>query len=65
MKYQFAYSKNFKKHYKKLSENEKKQITNKLSLLSENPTHPSLRTKRIQGADKLFESSANMDVRII
>jgi len=65
MSYQFIYSKNFKKHYKKLSETEKKQITSKLILLAQNPTHPSLRTKRIQGTDKLFETSANMDVRIV
>jgi len=65
MNYEFAYSDKFKKHYKKLSETEKKQIANKLLLLSKDPSHPSLRTKRIQGTDRLFESSANMDVRII
>jgi len=65
MNFEFVYSNNFKKHYKKLSAIEKKQVTNKLALLSKNPTHPSLRTKRIQGTDRLFESSANMDVRII
>ncbi|MCL2405252.1 MAG: cytotoxin [Defluviitaleaceae bacterium] len=65
MDFEFVYSNNFKKHYKKLSLIEKKQVTSKLTLLSENPTHPSLRTKRIQGTDRLFESSANMDVRII
>jgi len=63
--YRFIYSRDFRKHYKKLSTTEKKQITNKLTLLAENPNHPSLRTKRIQGTDRLFESSANMDVRII
>ena len=65
MKYEFAYSDKFKKHYRKLSAAEKKQIANKLVLLSKDPSHPSLRTKRIQGTDRLFESSANMDVRII
>ena len=65
MGYQFTYSDNFKKHYKKLSVTEKKQITNKLKLLSKNPAHPSLRTKRIKGTDKLFESSVSMDIRIV
>ena len=37
----------------------------KLELLAENPAHPSLRTKRIQGTDKLYECSVNMDIRII
>jgi len=65
LNYQFVYSKNFKKHYAKLNAVERKQIGNKLTLLSTNPSHPSLRTKRIQGTDNLYESSANMDVRII
>jgi len=65
MNYEFIYSDRFKKHYKKLGSIERKQIANKLVLLSQNPSHPSLRTKRIQGTDRLFESSANMDVRII
>jgi len=65
MKFEFTYSNKFKKHFKKLSAHEKRQIADKLTLLSQNPTHPSLRTKRIQGTNKLFESSANMDVRII
>jgi mRNA-degrading endonuclease RelE of RelBE toxin-antitoxin system len=65
MQFEFSYSDRFKKHYKKLSVPEKKQVEGKLVLLSKNPNHPSLRTKRIQGTDRLFESSANMDVRII
>ena len=65
MQFEFSYSDKFKKHYKKLSESEKKQVVRKLKLLSKNPSHPSLRTKRIQATDRLFESSANMDVRII
>lgn len=65
MKYEFVYTDKFKKHYKKLSETERKQISRKLVLLSKKPSHPSLRTKRIQGTDRLFESSVNMDVRII
>jgi len=65
MAYQFTYSARFHKHYKALSAQEKKQLANKLKLLAENPAHPSLRTKRIQGTDELFESSVNMDIRII
>ena len=44
---------------------EKKQIKAKVGILSQNPLHPSLRTKRIQGTDNLFECSVNMDIRII
>ena len=57
--------KHFSKSYKKLPTQLQKQIDNKLILLAENPNHPSLRTKRIQGTERLFESSVNMDVRLI
>ena len=65
MSYQFTFTQRFKKHFKALTPQEKNQTIKKLELLAENPTHPSLRTKRIQGADKLFECSVNMDIRII
>ena len=63
--YRFTFTPRFQKHFKSLTEQEKKQLMNKLELLSENPMHPSLRTKRIQGAEDLFECSVNMDIRII
>ena len=65
MAYQFTLTDRFQKHFKKLNANEKKQLMNKLELLSENPMHPSLRTKRIQGTTDLFECSVNMDIRIV
>jgi addiction module RelE/StbE family toxin len=65
MAYRITYSNRFAKHYKKLTSSEKKQIKTKVEMLSENPLHPSLRTKRIQGTDDLFECSVNMDIRII
>ena len=65
MKFEFTYTPRFQKHFKTLSSAEKKQLKNRLVLLSENPFHPSLRTKRIQGSDGLFECSVNMDIRII
>ena len=65
MTYKISYTKRFQKHYKKLTSVEKKQIKSKVEILSENPLHPSLRTKRIQGTDDLFECSINMDIRII
>ena len=60
-----VFSDRFQKHYKNLTEKEKKQLRNKLEILAVNPLHPSLRTKRIQGTDDLFECSVNMDIRII
>ena len=48
-----------------LTAQEKKQLKNRLELLAQNPSQPSLRTKRIQGTTDLFECSVNMDIRII
>lgn len=65
MAFKITFTDRFQKHFKGLNEVEKKQLRNKLTILSENPLHPSLRTKRIQGTDSLFECSVNMDIRII
>ena len=65
MSLEIVYSARFRKHYRSLNDQEKKQFRNKLNLFSENPMHPSLRTKRIQGTDELFEFSVNMDIRVI
>ncbi len=65
MSYKLTYSKAFKKHYKKLSDIKKKQTKKKLEFFIKNPTHPSLRTKKIQGVNGIWESSVNMDIRII
>ena len=65
MAYRFTFTNRFQKHYKTLTAQEKKILSKKLELLSENPSHPSLRTKRIQGTTDLFECSVNMDIRII
>jgi len=65
MAYQFTFTRRFHKHFEALTAQEKKQLVKKLELLAENPMHPSLRTKRIQGTSDLFESSVNMDIRFI
>ena len=62
---QFTFSQRFQKSFMALTVQEKKQFKNKLKLLAQNPIHPSLRTKRIQGTDGLHESSINMDIRVI
>jgi len=65
MAFQLSFTDRFHKSYKSLSADEKKQTMKKLALLAENPMHPSLRVKRIQGTEDLFECSVNMDIRII
>lgn len=50
---------------KKLSPPEQKAVVQKLKILAGNPFHPSLRTKKVQGLDNVFEMSVNMDIRIL
>ncbi len=64
MAFRFSYATRFKKNYRKLSTVEQKQVRKKIEILAENPFHPSLRTKRVQGTQE-FECSVNMDIRII
>ena len=40
------------------------QVEKFLLLIEENPLHPSLRTKKIQGAAGIFEASLNMAIRV-
>jgi len=65
MPYNFSYAPRFEKHLKTLTSKEKKLTKEKLKRLAKNPAHPSLRTKRIQGTDDMYESSINMDIRVI
>ena len=65
MAYEFTFTPRFQKHFKVLTTLEKKQLKNKLKLLAQNPSHPSLYIKRIQGTTDLFECSVNMDICII
>ena len=62
---QITFTDRFQKHCSKLNDIEKKQFKNKLAVFAENPMHPSLRVKRIQGTPDLFEFSVNMDIRVI
>jgi mRNA interferase RelE/StbE len=61
---EFIYTDRFKKFYKQLSNEEKKGLQKKLLLMVKNPHHPSLRTKKVQGTDNIFECSINMAVRM-
>ena len=65
MKYQIIFSRGFKKSFHKLDSSERNLFYSKLKLFVENHQHPSLRTKKIQGSDILFESSINMSIRVI
>ena len=55
MGFQIAFSDKFRKSYKKLSDIEQSQVKSKVRILAENPMHPSLRTKRIQGSNPIIK----------
>ena len=63
--YRLEPTKAFIKNLKKLSKNEQKTIARKLELLVQNPFHPSLRTKKVQSLENVFECSVNTDIRIL
>ena len=61
---EFIFTERFKKSYRQLSKDEQNTLHNKLDLMSKNPHHPSLRTKKIQGTSNIFECSINMTIRM-
>ncbi|HAH96387.1 MAG TPA: hypothetical protein DHD79_08840 [Firmicutes bacterium] len=58
------YSDKFADEARKLSGDIKKVLKKKLGVMVDNPQHPSLRTKKIQGQKDIFESSITMGIRI-
>ncbi len=62
---ELIYSSRFKKDYKKLSKELQEAVNSKLKLFIKNISHPSLRTKKIQGSKNDFELSINMNFRIV
>ena len=58
MAYEFTFTPRFQKHFKGLTVQEKKQLKNKLELLAENPSHPSLRTNASR-EPRIFLSAAS------
>ncbi len=63
--YKLKYTKEFEKNLKSLTKQDQKLVANKLKLFVQNPFYPSLRTKKVQGLDNVFEMSVNMDIRIL
>ncbi len=63
--YKLVPSNGFYKELGKLSSNDSDLVLSKLPLLEENPFYPSLRTKKMKGTFNTYESSVNMDIRIL
>lgn len=59
-------SNRFLKDFRNLaSKEDQKRIIRALELIGQDIQHPSLRVKRIQGTESLWEASASMDLRIV
>lgn len=59
-----VFSERYKRNFKKLRTENKQAAREKLKLFLDDPFHPSFRTKKIQGAPGMWESSINMDIRM-
>jgi mRNA-degrading endonuclease YafQ of YafQ-DinJ toxin-antitoxin module len=61
----FRSTRKFDKQFKQLDSKYLKQAEKAIVLFISDPSHPSLRYKKIQGTDNFYEISVNMSVRII
>jgi mRNA interferase RelE/StbE len=61
----FRSTRKFDKQFLSLDKKTLKQATKSIQLFIENPTHPSLRYKKIQGTSNFYEIRVNSSVRII
>ena len=64
-RYNISFSKNFRRKAKKLSSVDRETVQDKILILEDNPSHPSLRTKPLHKKPLRYESSVNMDIRLV
>jgi mRNA-degrading endonuclease RelE of RelBE toxin-antitoxin system len=57
------FSQEFKKAYQSLNKTDQKKVDEKLQLFVQNPHHPSLRTKKIQSLEFIWETSISTKIR--
>ena len=60
----YYYTQLFQAKVKELPAEIKKSLKAKLELMAENPRHPSLRVKKMQGQEGIFEASVHMGIRM-
>jgi mRNA interferase RelE/StbE len=54
----------FVRRYLRLPKNLRTRVDKALTLLSENPRHPSLQTKAIRGMQGIFEARVDLKIRL-
>ena len=60
----FEYTDRFQRAYNDLTDQDAERVKKALRLLVENPRHPGLRVKRVQGTDRIWEASASLSIRL-
>jgi mRNA-degrading endonuclease YafQ of YafQ-DinJ toxin-antitoxin module len=60
-----SYTRKFRRAFEKLTGGEQDLVMGKIKILKSNPFYPSLRSKKLKGKPGYYESSVNMDIRII
>jgi len=60
----FQYTRRFQDGYALLTEEGAEHVRKSLLLLAENPRHPGLRVKKIQGTDGIWEARAGLSIRL-
>ena len=58
------YTDRFQRAYNDLTDRDAERVKKALRLLVENPRHPSLRVKRMQGTDQIWEAGASLSIRL-
>jgi addiction module RelE/StbE family toxin len=58
------FTRRFLKTYARLPAAVQEKIKKQIALLAENPRHPSLQTKPIQGAPGIYEARVDVDYRL-
>jgi mRNA interferase RelE/StbE len=58
------YTDRFLRAYADLTDEEIQRVKKALRLLVENPRHPSLHVKRVQGTDHIWEAGASLSIRL-
>jgi len=58
------YTDRFQRAYSDLTDENAERVKRALRLLADNPRHPGLRVKRVQGTDRIWEARAGLSVRL-
>lgn len=58
------YTNRFQRAYSDLTDDNAERVKRALRLLADNPRHPGLRVKRVQGTDRIWEARAGLSVRL-